>query len=120
MPALPQAGEFGRCAAARGLSENDTLLKMLEKYRSRQIRAEIGQILLKDWDPIGVADEPEAQDEYESYVYGVLNLLLRAASAEEIAEHLFLIETERMGMSEINKTRLIPVAEKLRQINVQP
>jgi hypothetical protein len=36
---------------------------MLEKYRLRQIRLEIGQILLKDWDPIGVADEPEAQDE---------------------------------------------------------
>ena len=93
---------------------------MLEKYRFRQIRAEISQVLLREWDPIGVSDEPEAQDEYDSYVYGVLNLLLRGASAEEIAEHLFLIETERMGMSVTNKPRLIPVAEKLRLINVEP
>jgi len=118
--ALPAAGELSRCAAARGASGTDKLLKMLEKYRSRQIRAEIGRILLKDWDPIGVADEPEAQDEYESYVYGVLTLLLGAASEDEIVEHLFLIETERMGMSGINKAQLIPVAEKLRKVNVQP
>ena len=35
---------------------------MIDKYESRRIRAEIRQVLLTVWDPIGVADEPNAQD----------------------------------------------------------
>jgi hypothetical protein len=32
--------------------------------------------LLKEWDPIGVGQIPEAQDEYDSYVPDVYKLLI--------------------------------------------
>ncbi len=45
------------------------------KQRAREIQDSIRQVLLHDWDPIGVADEPAAQDEYDAYVGGVYRLL---------------------------------------------
>ena len=36
----------------------------------------VGRILLKDWDPIGVNDVPEPQNEYDSYVPGLCGLLI--------------------------------------------
>ena len=37
---------------------------MIDKYESRRIRAEVRRVLSDVWDPIGVKDEPNAQDEY--------------------------------------------------------
>ena len=37
---------------------------MIDKYESRRIRGEIRRVLMTVWDPIGVKDEPNAQDEY--------------------------------------------------------
>ena len=36
--------------------------------RARQIQSQIREILLRDWDPIGVRQETRAQDEYDGYV----------------------------------------------------
>jgi hypothetical protein len=36
--------------------------------QSRENRARVRQILLHDWDPIGIQDVPEASDEYDRYV----------------------------------------------------
>lgn len=44
----------------------------------------IREILTKEWDPIGVAGIPEAQDEYNAYVSEVYRLLSRRASAKEL------------------------------------
>ena len=54
---------------------------------------ELRQILWR-WDPIGVADDlPATEDEYDDYALGVAGLLRRAATAGEIADYLFGIET---------------------------
>ena len=50
------------------------------------------------WDPIGVRDEPNAQDEYDSYLGGVFDLLAGGASDDRISEHLWRIVTERMEL----------------------
>lgn len=50
---------------------------MIDKYESRRIRTEIRRVLMTVWDPIGVRDEPNAQDEYDSYLGGVFGLLTR-------------------------------------------
>ena len=52
-----------------------------------------------DWDPIGVNDCPEAQDEYDSYVGGVCSLLISGADAHKLRQHLAHIETVNMGLS---------------------
>jgi hypothetical protein len=41
------------------------------RRNARKIQESIRLVLLRDWDPIGVQDVPEAQDEYDSYVGGV-------------------------------------------------
>jgi hypothetical protein len=39
-----------------------------DRYQSREHRAKVREVLMREWDPIGVRDAPEAQDEYDSYV----------------------------------------------------
>lgn len=71
---------------------------MIDKYESRRIRAEIRRVLMTVWDPIGVRDEPNAQDEYDSYLGDVFALLTSGASDDQINEYLLRIVTERMEL----------------------
>ncbi len=68
--------------------------------RARGIQEAIRRVLLHDWDPIGVAEFPQPQDEYDSYIRGVYRLLASGASASEIAEHLYEIEIGPIGYDE--------------------
>lgn len=86
--------------------------------RAREIQAAIGAVLLRDWDPIGVRDEPLAQDEYDSYVGGVYRLIASGASAVEIAEHLASVQTEMMGLPTLAPS-LRSVAERLAAIDAR-
>ena len=90
----------------------------MNKAASREYRRQIGRILLEQWDPIGVADEPMAADEYEEYVYGVFRLLLNGAPASAIAEHLAKVERERMGMDGASSSRNLAVANALRALSI--
>src|SRR5438876_10261338 len=65
--------------------------------RAREIESQIAAILVHDWDPIGVADEPQARDEYDSYVGGVYRLLASGASVADIEAQLRDIEVRMMG-----------------------
>jgi hypothetical protein len=70
------------------------------KYQSRENRARVREVLMQDWDPIGVRDAPEAQDEYDSYAGRVYVMLMdERASPELIAEYLYRVATEHMGLS---------------------
>jgi hypothetical protein len=72
------------------------------KYQSRENRARVREILMRDWDPIGVAAMPEAADEYDRYADRAYVMLLdEHATAEAIAAYLFEIATIRMGLSDI-------------------
>ncbi len=82
----------------------------------REIQRQIGEVLLRQWDPIGVADELEAHSEYESYVGGVYGLLVRSATSREIAERLVRIETERLGFEDSRWRMLVPVAKRLQRL----
>ena len=86
--------------------------------RAREIQESIRQVLLRDWDPIGVSDVPEAQDEYDSYVGGVYRLLASGASEDEIIEHLYRIESDRMEMPAADREGLRGVARELTRLNV--
>jgi hypothetical protein len=86
---------------------------------AREIQAAIGWILLHDWDPIGVRDVPEAQDEYDSYVGGVYRLLVSGASPQAVAEHLCAVERQGMALGQRRPADLLPVAEKLCRLDVR-
>ena len=57
----------------------------------------VREILMREWDPIGVADIPEAADEYDSYVGEVYVMLMdRRATQEQIAAYLYDIAANHM------------------------
>ena len=81
------------------------------------MQAQIRKILLADWDPIGIRNEPGAQDEYDSYVGPLHTLLAGGAPPSKIAEHLAHIEDAEMGLP-ISAEKRLPVAIRLCSLNV--
>ena len=86
--------------------------------RAREIQDSIREVLIRDWDPIGVQDVPEAQDEYDGYIGGVYRLLASSASEDAIAMHLASVERDAMGLFTTAEA-LLPVARRLRQLDVR-
>ena len=54
-----------------------------DEYQSRENRAKIREILMHEWDPIGVRDVPQAQDEYDSYVGRVYVMMMDERATHE-------------------------------------
>jgi len=88
------------------------------KDRAQRYQRAIREILLRDWDAIGVADIPEAEDEYDSYVTGIYGRLIRRISEQELFDHLWQIETEHMALFG-NRGRTQRVTEKLLALNTE-
>ncbi len=59
----------------------------------------VHDILTHEWDPIGVGNEPMAQDEYNAYISGALRMVADGRADREIANYLQRIETEDMGLT---------------------
>jgi hypothetical protein len=70
-----------------------------EQHQGMHPRATIRLALLQQWDPIGVADIPEAQDEYDAYVDEIHQLLLNGKTERELFDYLWSLETQHMGLS---------------------
>jgi hypothetical protein len=84
--------------------------ELLEKAKS--YHDAIAQILMDEWDPIGVKGIPEAHDEYDAYVGQVYGLLARRRPVHEVSDLLWWVETEHMGLRG-NRTHTQQVAERL-------
>ncbi|MBL8864808.1 MAG: hypothetical protein KF873_18315 [Gemmataceae bacterium] len=80
--------------------------------RARTLQAAIREVLLKEWDPIGVADIPEAADEYDSYIGEIQAILIRREPAYKLVDFLWWAETEHMTLAG-NRRRTEQVAERL-------
>ena len=68
------------------------------RYGQRELRC----ILMTAWDPIGVADAPEAWDEYDGYAEGVAHRLRDnnaepEQAAREVADFLLHVERDWIG-----------------------
>ena len=83
--------------------------------RARDYHQAIRRILLRDWDPIGVADLPQAQDEYDSYIAEVYGLLIRREPRHKLVDFLWWAETEHMALCG-NRSRTEQVADRLLNI----
>ena len=75
---------------------------------------------MREWDPIGVKEEPNAQDEYDAYIGQVFGLIVKRAPEDEIANYLMRVEIESMGYSSRPIVGLLPVARALLAIDVNP
>jgi hypothetical protein len=91
---------------------------MIDKQESRRIRVEIRHVLLDVWDPIGVRNAPNAQDEYDCCLYPVFRLLTTGASDDQIAEWLQKQAGEHMGLGNVRKEAMYPTVAALRRISI--
>ncbi len=83
---------------------------------SRRVRAQIRHVLLNVWDPIGIKEERNAQDEYDSYLGEILGLLLRGATDEELSDRLLYVVNDLMGL-EAKSEDMVPTVRALRSID---
>jgi hypothetical protein len=79
---------------------------------ARDLQARIREVLLRDWDPIGVSDITEAVDEYDDYIHEIHGLLIRRESRHRLVDHLWWIETDHMALFG-NRSRTEAVADRL-------
>jgi hypothetical protein len=67
--------------------------------RDRRLSEHVSRVLHRIWDPIGVKGIPEVEnDEYQSYVGGVLAQMKAGCSCDQLANYLVLIEKAEMGL----------------------
>jgi len=92
---------------------------MIAKDESRRLRLAIRRVLLDVWDPIGVRDEPNAQDEYDCCLGSLFQLLTTGATDDQIAEYLWRQGTEHMGLR-LRKEAMYPTVAALRKIPLPP
>jgi len=70
------------------------------KYQSRDSRSVIRDVLMREWDPIGVQGIQGVEDEYDDYVGTVCRMLMDDRATEKtIADFLFDTATVRMGIA---------------------
>jgi hypothetical protein len=88
----------------------------IDKYESRRIRVQIRHVLLDIWDPIGVRDEPYAQDEYDGYIGRIYELLTSDAPDAELTEYLYWAVHEHMGLDRATRSDMARTVGALRKI----
>ena len=59
----------------------------------------IQEVLLHEWDPIGIRNEPGTTEEYDGYAIGVFRQLQSGVTPDELSRYLETIEAEMMGLS---------------------
>lgn len=92
---------------------------MDRKQQARHIQEQIPSILVSDWDPLGVAENPNLTDEYDSYIGGIYRLLYGHASIEEVAHYLHEIVIGSIGLSSDRVEDHLGVARKLCSLDVR-
>jgi hypothetical protein len=55
-------------------------------------------ILMNEWDPLDVGDNPHLSDEYDAYIPRVLQMIAEGSIAEDIARYLKKIEEDELGL----------------------
>ena len=70
------------------------------KYQSRENRQRVREVLNRHWDPIGVVQNVDSDDEYDSYVGTIYVMLMDARVSEvELEKHLYTTATGHIGLS---------------------
>jgi DNA-binding NarL/FixJ family response regulator len=82
------------------------------------VEAEIGRILLEQWDPLGTRAAPDPGG-YAPYAHEVYNLLARGASDVQIARRLHQAERDELHHPELADRDLAPMVRALRALERQ-
>jgi hypothetical protein len=88
----------------------------MDPQRREYIEQSIGQLLLEQWDPLGVHDDVDRKHEYTPYAHELYTLLARGASDVQITRHLHRIELEELHRPELTTRDLTPLIRDLRSM----
>ncbi len=58
----------------------------------------IDDILWTKWDPVGINSIQAARDEYYSYLFPLMNMVINGEKEDKIADYLYKCETIDMGL----------------------
>jgi len=61
---------------------------MRQRARHKRLVTAVRTLLLTEWDPIGIGDEPAAQTEYDSYALTLAGLLMERADQDRLSTTL--------------------------------
>jgi hypothetical protein len=73
----------------------------------------VRDILLHEWDPIGVNDEELCLDEYDSYAPAICRWLREGVDEHRLSNHLGELQRVSMGLSSIDEGLNRRVARRL-------
>jgi hypothetical protein len=73
----------------------------------------VREILLHEWDPIGVAENPECRDEYDRYARTVCRYLREGVDAFKLGAYLAQVQAVAMGLSRVDEERDRAVVQRL-------
>ncbi len=93
---------------------------IIDKAESRRIRVEMRHVLLEVWDPIGIKDEPNAQDEYDGYIGKLYDLLVSHADDSRISDYLYWAVHDNMGLDAASRSDMQITVEALKKIPLTP
>lgn len=82
----------------------------------KKLISDIRNILVKDWDPINIGNNPNLYDEYDGYIGTLIKMLSQKCTVENIIVFLEKTEKETMGLDNINIDVLRKVALELKKI----
>ena len=74
---------------------------------------EVQEVLLREWDPIGVAHYPECFDEYDRYARTICRDLMEGTDAFRLTAYLSQVQTVGMGLSQTDEQRDRLIAQRL-------
>jgi hypothetical protein len=80
----------------------------------RPLDERVRDVLLREWDPAEVGDDPLGPARYACQTQDLTLLLLGEAAPEELADYLRVAETTRFGRPAADETRLARVVRELR------
>ena len=93
---------------------------IIDKAESRRIRVEMRHVLLEVWDPIGIKDEPNAQDEYDGYIGKLYDLLVSHADDSQLIDYLYWAVHDNMGLDAASRSDMQTTVEALKKIPLTP
>ena len=82
---------------------------MIDKATSRRIRVQIRHVFLDVWDPIGIRDKPNAQNEYDGYIGPIFDLLSSGATDTQLNDRLLYFVNDRMGLKATSDAMLLTI-----------
>jgi hypothetical protein len=86
--------------------------------RALEIYDSIRTVLVRDWDPISIANEPDLWDEYDAYIAPVYRILVGTRSESDLIKCLQRIERDELGVANAEDARTLPLVRKLLELPV--